>query len=71
MESLAAQVILINIANLIFMVPMGISYAASAFVGYFLGQKKIDKAKKYGRLTIIFCILITILIMIIMESFHE
>ena len=70
-ESLAAQVILINIANLLFMVPLGTSYAASAFTGYFLGQKKIEKAKKYGRLTITFNILLIILILIIMESFHK
>ena len=36
-EALGAQVIIINITNLIFMVPLGASYAASMFIGNFLG----------------------------------
>ena len=53
------------------MVPLGTSYAASAFTGYFLGQRKIDKAKKYGRLTILFSVLVTIVILIVILSFHK
>lgn len=41
-ESLAAQIICVNILSLIYMLPQGASYAASAFTGYFLGQMKIE-----------------------------
>ena len=41
-EALAAEVIVVNLVTLIFMVPLGTGYAASAFTGYFLGQFKID-----------------------------
>ena len=36
-EALAAEVIVVNLVTLIFMVPLGTGYAASAFTGYFLG----------------------------------
>ena len=36
-EALAAEVIVVNIVTLVFMVPLGTAYAASAFTGYFLG----------------------------------
>jgi len=70
-EALAAEVIVVNLVTLIFMVPLGTGYAASAFTGYFLGQGKIDKAKKYSRLTIVFNILITCLILLIIGSLDD
>ena len=36
-EALGAEVIIVNLVSLIFMVPLGTGYAASAFTGYFLG----------------------------------
>jgi multidrug resistance protein, MATE family len=36
-ESLAAEVVIINMVTFIFMLPLGISYAASALVGNYLG----------------------------------
>jgi MATE family multidrug resistance protein len=41
-EALAAEVIIVNLVALIFMVPLGTAYAASAFTGVFLGRMKID-----------------------------
>lgn len=70
-EALAAEVIVVNLVTLVFMVPLGTGYAASAFTGYFLGQKKIDKAKKYSRLTLVFNILVTIVILIILYTAHD
>lgn len=40
-RDLAAEVVIINMVTFIFMLPLGISYAASALVGNFLGQKDI------------------------------
>lgn len=37
-QSLAAEVVTINIVTFIFMIPLGISYAASALTGYFIGR---------------------------------
>ena len=70
-ESLAAQVICVNILSLIYMLPLGASYAASAFTGYFLGKMKIEQGKKYSRLTIVFNILVTLLIIIVLLVFHD
>jgi len=36
-EALGAEIIIVNIVSLIFMIPLGTGYAASAFTGYFLG----------------------------------
>ena len=63
-EALAAEVIVVNIVTLVFMVPLGTAYAASAFTGYFLGQGKIDKAKKYSRITIGFACILTAIILV-------
>ena len=70
-EALAAQVIGVNFIALIFEVPLGASYAASAFTGYFLGKKKIAQAKKYARLTVLFNMIVTVLIIIILLAFHK
>ena len=70
-EALAAEVIVVNIVALIFMVPLGTGYAASAFTGYFLGQGKIDKAKKYSRVTILFDVVVTIIVLILLNAFHD
>ena len=70
-EALAAEVIVVNLVTLIFMVPLGTGYAASAFTGYFLGQGKIDKAKKYSRLTIVFNIVITCIILLIIGTLDD
>ena len=70
-EALGAEVIIVNIVTLIFMVPLGTGYAASAFTGYFLGQRKIDKAKKYSRVTILFDIVVTIIILVILNAFNS
>jgi len=67
-EALAAEVIIVNLVALIFMVPLGTAYAASAFTGVFLGRMKIDQAKKYSRLTIVFNIIVTILILLVLGT---
>jgi len=44
-KDLAAEVVIINIVSFIFMLPLGISYAASALVGNKLGEGKVKEAK--------------------------
>jgi len=67
-EALAAEVIVVNIVTFIFMVPLGCSYAASAFTGFFCASGQIDEAKKYSRLTILFNSIITLIILIVLAS---
>jgi len=44
------------------MLPLGISYSASALTGNYIGEGKIDLAKKFAQTTIIFCIICTSII---------
>ena len=64
-EALAAEVVIVNIVGFIFMMPLGTSYAASALTGVFLGEMKIEQAKKYSRFTLIFNIIVTALVLIV------
>jgi len=61
-EALAAEVIIVNMVSFIFMFPLGTAYAASAFTGVNLGRGKIDQAKKYAHLTLLFNFIVTLLI---------
>ncbi len=45
-ESLAAHQIVLNIASFTFMVPLGLSFAASVRVGLAVGEKRFDLVKK-------------------------
>lgn len=67
-EALAAEVIIVNLVSFIFMVPLGISMAASSLTGVYLGLEMISHAKKFSRLAILFNVLITIIILIILKS---
>lgn len=53
-EALAAEVVVINLVTFIFMVPLGISYSASALTGYFIGKRDFERARKYSTLTLVF-----------------
>jgi Na+-driven multidrug efflux pump len=39
---------IINMIAFIFMLPLGISYSASALTGNYIGERKIDLAKKFA-----------------------
>lgn len=69
-DALAAEVVVINITSFIFMIPLGTSYAASALTGYFLGEGKIDQARRYSSMTILFNVLITTVVVILLGSFQ-
>jgi MATE family multidrug resistance protein len=70
-KELAAEVVIINMVTFIFMLPLGISYSASALTGNYLGEGKIDLAKRFALLTILFDILITTIIIILMGTFSQ
>jgi multidrug resistance protein, MATE family len=68
-NELAAEVVIINMVTFIFMLPLGISYAASALTGNYLGEGKIDLAKRFAQLTILFDVILTTVIVILMGTF--
>ena len=68
-EALAAEVCIVNIVTFIFMLPLGTAYAASALTGVFLGEMKVDQAKKYSRLTLLFIIFLTCIVILILALF--
>lgn len=63
---LATEVVIINLISFIFMLPLGISYSASALTGNYVGEGKIDLAKAFARMTIFFCIFCTSVIVLIL-----
>jgi len=65
-DQLAAEVVIINLIAFVFMIPLGISYSASALTGNYLGENKIDTAKKFAQMTVFFNIMITSVVVLIL-----
>lgn len=70
-DQLAAEVVIINMITFIFMLPLGISYTASALTGNFIGEKKIDLAKRFATLTIVLDIILTSIIVLLLGLFQS
>ena len=70
-ESLAAEVIVVTIVSFCFMTPLGCSFAASAFTGFFCASGKTVEAKKYSRLTLAFGIILTSITLLLLWSFQD
>ena len=68
-KELAAEVIIINCISFLFMLPLGVSYSASALTGNYLGEGKIDLAKRFSTLCIVFNVIITTIICILIGCF--
>jgi MATE family multidrug resistance protein len=68
---LATEVVIINLISFIFMLPLGISYSASALTGNYIGEGKIDLAKKFAQMSIFFCILCTSFIVLCMGIWRD
>ena len=70
-KDLAAEVVIINIVTFIFMLPLGISYAASALTGSYLGERRIILAKRYATLTIVVDVILTSIIVLLLGLFQQ
>ena len=70
-KDLAAEVVIINIVTFIFMLPLGISYAASALTGVYLGERRIILAKRYATLTIVVDVILTSIIVALLGIFQQ
>lgn len=68
---LATEVVIINLISFIFMLPLGISYSASALTGNYIGEGKIDLAKSFARMTIYFDMFCTALIILFLGVFKQ
>jgi multidrug resistance protein, MATE family len=66
-NELAAEVVIINMISFIFMLPLGISYSASALTGNYIGEGKIDLAKKFAQTVVIFDIILTSIIVWVLK----
>ena len=69
-KMLAAEVIIVNCISFLFMLPLGVSYSASALTGNYLGEGKIDLAKRFSLLCIVFNVIITTVICILIACFQ-
>jgi len=69
-DQLAAEVVIINMITFIFMLPLGISYTASALTGNFVGEKKIDLAKRFATLTIVLDVILTSIIVLLLGLYQ-
>mmetsp|Transcript_40700 Transcript_40700/g.62113 ORF Transcript_40700/g.62113 Transcript_40700/m.62113 type:complete len:483 (+) Transcript_40700:431-1879(+) len=70
-DQLAAEVVIINMVSFIFMLPLGISYSASALTGNYLGEGKIDLAKRFATLAVVFDAILTTIIVILFGVFTD
>ena len=70
-NDLAAEVVIINMVSFIFMLPLGISYSASALTGNYLGEDNIKLAKRFAFLTIVFDVIITSIICGFLFAYSE
>lgn len=70
-ESLAAEVIIVTMVSYLFMVPLGCSFAASAFTGYFCANGQPDVGKKYTRLTVLFGLVLTSLQLLLLFLYQD
>jgi Na+-driven multidrug efflux pump len=53
------------------MLPLGISYSASALTGNYLGEGKIDLAKRFAMLTVLLDALLTSVIVLLLGVFTD
>lgn len=53
------------------MLPLGISYSASALTGNYIGEGKIDLAKKFAKIVVLFNIILTSFIVLALGLARE
>jgi len=68
-EQLAAQVAVINVITLIYMLPLGMQFAASALVGNEIGKKNVEQAKRYALVCIFFTLAMTSIVCLLFIVF--
>ena len=69
--ALAAEVVIINMVSFIFMMPLGISFAASALTGYYIGRNNIPMAKRFAHMTMLLNLLLTLVVLALIILFSN
>jgi len=69
--ALAAEVVIINMISFIFMLPLGISYTASALTGNLIGEGKVQLAKRFALMTIILDVILTSIIVMLLGIYQD
>ncbi len=69
--ALASQVMIVKGVSFIFMMPLGISFAASSLTGNYIGQGNIRLAKRFAKLTILLNIVLSLFIMLLMSLYKD
>ena len=70
-EALAAEIVIINIVSFIFMMPLGISYAASSLTGNYLGQGKVGLARRFSNMTLLLNLILSLFTMALLLIYHH
>jgi MATE family multidrug resistance protein len=70
-SALAAEVVIINIVAFLFMMPLGISFAASSLVGGAIGEQDIPKARCYARQALFLTMSLTTFVVFLMILFNQ
>ena len=69
--ALAAEVVIINIVAFLFMMPLGVSFAASSLVGGAIGSKNVPLARGYARQAMYLTIGLSSLVVILIAIFSD
>ena len=70
-HQLAAQVAVINIIGLLYMVPLGVQFCAAANVGEMVGKGNVTMAKKHAITHLIYATTMMAIIMLILRTNQE
>jgi len=70
-EALAAEVVIINIVSFTFMMPLGISYAASSLTGNYLGQGNVRLARKFSNMTLLLNLILSVFTIGLLLLYHH
>jgi MATE family multidrug resistance protein len=70
-NALAAEVVIIQLVTFIFMLPLGISYSASALTGNYLGEGKVALAKRFAQMTIVLDVILTSVVVLLLFLFTK
>lgn len=70
-KELAAQVAIINVIGFVYMIPLGVQFAASGLVGNMIGAGNPRQAKKYAACCVILAISLVFTIVVIFNVSPE
>ena len=70
-ESIATQVVVMQIKNFTNMIPTGVAFAASGLVGNCIGMKQVQRGKDYAKVSVLCSMIATSIILLIFQLCSE